>query len=100
MTGDTIVKDPERIRNLDELEGILSRIIAFEGERKCNAGVLLIQRRLFGGFYMIFSKEKADQYISRPVSDRTPEWGIKFYPRSYFEELREKLNGEKQESYS
>lgn len=98
MPVDTIVGDPEMIRTLDEVDRDLSRIRAYERERNCQAGVLLIQRRQFRGLYEIVSKEKAKELISRPVFDdgkgnRTCEWGIKFYPRSFYEELREKLNG-------
>ena len=48
MPIDTIVKDPENIGNIDEVDDILSRILAYEKEPHSQGGVLLIQRRQFG----------------------------------------------------
>lgn len=101
MPVDTIVKDPERM-SLDEIDDTIHRIRTYERERDCQAGVVLIQRRQFGGLYEIVSGAEADQLMSRPVLNepRTCEWGIKFYLPSYFEELRKKLNGDGQKGYS
>ena len=92
----TLVRNPERLRRPEEVDDVLYRISIYERERTCEAGVLLIQRMGFSGLYEIVSKRGADEWMSRPVYDdgkgnRTCEWGIKFYPRSYFEELREKM---------
>jgi len=95
MPVDTIVGNPENIKNLAELESYLSKIHTYGQEGKCKAGVLLIQRRSSKGSYGIVSEEEAKQYMSRPVlnNPRTPEWGIRFYSLSYFERLKQKFNG-------
>jgi len=98
MAIDTLAKNPMGIRTLEELDELLLRISSYERERDCSAGVLLIQRRQFGGIYRIKSVQEAQEWLSRPVYDdgkgnHTCEWGVKFYPRSYFEELRKKFNG-------
>jgi len=96
MPVDTIVSDPEMIKNLAEVEETLSRIIAYEKERNCNAGVLSIQKRSLAGSYRIMSVEKAEQWMAKPVLNEPPtcEWGIEFYPRSYFEKLRQELSND------
>ncbi len=43
MPVDTIVKNPELIRSLVEVDDILRRIQDYELERSCQAGVILIQ---------------------------------------------------------
>ncbi len=93
MPIDTIVGSPEDISSWEGLEDVLSRIITYEKERSCKAGVLLIQRRQFGDAYRIKSEEEAKEWMSRPVlnNPRTCEWGLEFWPRSYFEELKGKL---------
>lgn len=93
MAIQTIVKDPERIRNLTELEDILARINAYEKERNCSSGVLLIQNMQLGSIYMIESVEEAKKELSKPIlsEPRTCEWGMKFYPKPYFEEMRKRF---------
>ena len=85
------VRNPERIRDLNEVDDVLSRIITYEEETNCPSGVLLIQNRQFGGLYRIKSKDEAKEYIDYPGK---VEWGIKFYSHDYFEALREKLRAE------
>src|SRR3989344_5317062 len=93
MAVDTIVKAPERIRNLSEVEDIINRISTYEVERNCNGCVLLLQNMNMGGHYAIISEEEAKSCIDKQIlhGQKTAEYGIKFYPRSYFEELREKF---------
>ena len=95
MPVDIIVKNPERIRKLGEVEDILSRILTYEQETGNCAGVLKMQNRQIGAIHYIISQREAEKEINKPVLNepRTCEWGVKFYPHSYFEELRERLNG-------
>ena len=95
MAVDTIVEDPESIDTLEAAEDVLYRIKTYEREMICSAGVLLIQRRQFCGLYEIMSKEDAEKWLRKPVLKNTCEWGLEFYPRSYFEDLKEKLRGNK-----
>ena len=89
MSVDTLTRNPENIRTTGELQDIIDRIDSFERMRNCKAGVLLIQRRLFSATYRIVSDEEAHQWMTRPIiaEPRTVEWGLEFYPKSYFEEL-------------
>ena len=91
MGLDTIVGvHPERIRSIDEVDEILSKIDRYERETHCEAVVVLKQNKHLGGSCIIVSKEEAIDGITR---DRTSEWYVKpFYPRSYFERLRERLS--------
>lgn len=105
MPINPLVCKPERIRDIAELEDILERMEIYRREYVPNhseVGVLLIQNRQLGAIYMIESRENAEKEISKPVlsNPRTPEWGVKFYPHSYFVELRERLNGDGQKNYS
>lgn len=94
MPVDTFVDDPEAIEEISEVEDVLARLDAFARERHSEAGVLLIQRRQFAGLYKIVSTTHAEELLARPVQDnpRVPEWGVKFYSRSYFEDLKNKLS--------
>lgn len=94
MAVDTFVTNPEDIEALSEVEDFLTRLDIFERERQCESGILLIQRRQFPSLYKIVSTARAEELLTRPVHDspRTPEWGVKFYPRSYFEDLKKKLS--------
>ncbi|MBI2672246.1 hypothetical protein HYX16_04900 [Candidatus Woesearchaeota archaeon] len=98
MAVDTIVSDPGKIKNINELDNYLSKILLFEKTTKQNCGVILIQRRQFGGLYEIVSEEEAKKKLQKLVTSTTPEFGIRFYPRSYFEGLREKLLQEQTDS--
>src|SRR3989344_3493433 len=93
MAVQTIVGNPERIEDIIELNDTLSRIITYEQERRCHAGVLLTQNLQFGGHYRIESEEEAYAWLTKPVlnSEHTCEWGVKFYPKAYFEGLKKKF---------
>ncbi|HLD15314.1 MAG TPA: hypothetical protein VJB94_01920 [Candidatus Nanoarchaeia archaeon] len=91
MPIQTIVKNPENIKTLKELEEFLLDIRSYERENNCEAGVLAIQRRQFGSLYEIVSKEEAEKWLSKKVTPTTPEWGLKFYSRSYFENIKKEL---------
>ena len=94
MTIDTTVDiHPRRIRTLEEVDSTLAKINNYERKKKCEAGVVIIQNRQLGGNYEVVSKEEAIKGIKNP---RTCEWYVDFYPRSYFEDLRKKLNGGRQ----
>jgi len=96
MTVDIIVQDPKRIDSLEKAIDILSKILAYEEETGNPAGVLSIQNPQTGLVCLITSQEEAERETSKPVlsNPRTPEWGVRFYPRSYFEELRERFSGQ------
>lgn len=89
----TIVGNPEKIKNVNEAEDYLSRIMAYEREKNCMAGILLIQRRQFDGLYEIVSEEEAKYELGKPITRDIPEFGVKYYPRTYFEALKERLSG-------
>ena len=93
MGIDTIVDmHPERLETVNEVEEILSKIKSYEEKMDCKAGIVLKQNRQLGGSYRIVSEKEANKGINNPG---ICEWYIKFYSRSYFEELKEKLNGDK-----
>ena len=87
--------DPEEIRTIKELDSIVSKIVEEEERRKCEVGVVLRQNRQLGGSYPIVSIKEANEGLNKP---RKCEWYVKFYPRSYFEDLKKELNN-KQKSY-
>ncbi len=93
MTLNTIVLDPKEIQSLDEVKKYLRDLTAYEREKKCKAGVLLIQRRQFDALYYILPVERAVAELNKPITQSTPEFGIKFYPTSYFLALHERLSG-------
>ncbi len=93
MVVDTIVGNPESLRNLDEIMDVLNRTFLYEIERKCNAGVLLIQGGPLGGFYRIRSESEACKLMSSPVREKSVQCGIRYWTRSYFEALKDKLSG-------
>lgn len=79
---------PERIRTIAELEDILLKIQKYEEKTGLEAGVVLRQNRHLGGSCRVVSKEKAIEGMNKP---RIYEWYVKYWSRSYFEDLREKL---------
>lgn len=97
MPVQTIVRNPKQIETEEELVEMLSRIQTYEQERKCKAGVIHIQRRLFGSLFMIVSKEEARGLLKTKVGPTTPEWGIEYYPSGYFEKLRKHFSEKKPE---
>lgn len=88
---------PEHIKTLSEVEKILAKIKLFESTTSSRAGVLYMQTRQFGSALYIISQQEAIQELTKPIFNepRTPEWGLKFFPRAYFEALRERLKGNK-----
>lgn len=98
MAIDTFVDiHPKRIRTLAEVDDALSKIREYEKQMNCRGGIVLKQNRQLGGSYRIVSEEEAINGINNPG---TCEWYVKFYARSYFEELRERLNGDREKDYS
>ena len=93
MPLEVTILDPEEIVSLEEVEECLSRITAYEREKNCKAGILLIQRKQFDGLYQIVSEQQAMRELHRPISRDTPEFGVKYYPHDYFRVLKEKLSG-------
>lgn len=103
MTINTMVEiDPEEITSLSEVDEVLAQISDYEQQKDCKAGVILIQRRQFGGLYRIVSEEEAQKYLTKPVlsKPRTPEWGVQFWPRAYFEKRKEELQSRTPEDKS
>ncbi|MBS3108027.1 hypothetical protein J4468_03875 [Candidatus Woesearchaeota archaeon] len=85
---DTISIHPKRIRALDEVDAIIFKIENYEKMLNCNAGVALRQNMQLGSSYIIVSENEANEGLNRP---RKFEWYASFFPKSYFENLREKL---------
>lgn len=82
---DIIVLCPNEIESLDELVRILAYIDTYAlGEE---TGVVLLQNFQLGGLYLIRTKEEYEAY--KPEAGRT-EFYARFWPRSYFEELKVK----------
>lgn len=84
----TVGIHPKRIRSISEVEGILSKIVNYEQRVGSNAGVLVMQNKQLGGSYRIESESKAHKIIDQPTKC---EWGVTYYSRSYFEELKRSL---------
>ncbi len=99
MSIDTIVGNPRSIRTYEEAEDFLRKIKAYESKTGSSAGVLEIQRRLFGPCFRLKTNKEAQGWLSAEVDDRTVEWGEEFYPRSYFEDLQRRLKKGPQPSY-
>lgn len=96
MPVDMLVdKNPTKIKTPEDVDEILKRIRLFEREKECNAGVIVIQRRQFTALYEIVSQEEGGEWLRKSVSQTTPEFGIKYFSRQYFEALRERLKGNK-----
>ena len=93
MSVNIIVKAPEYLKTIAELEDVISRLNTYEKLTQQKAGVLLIQRRSFGGLYEIMTEIEANEWLTKPVlnNPRTCERGLKFYPHEYFEALRDNL---------
>lgn len=86
---------PEQIKTLSGVEAILAKIKAFESVTSSHGGVLYMQNRQFGSALYITSEQEAAYELKKPIRNepRTPEWGLKFFPHSYFEALQERLRG-------
>lgn len=80
--------NPLKIRNIDELKDILVRISTYEERFGCKAGVVKKQTPILGGSYNIMSEERALDGIRNKTCK--PDIYLKFFPCSYFEQLREK----------
>ncbi len=93
MTADLIVWDPEQIDTISEVDEYLNNIVVYEHENKCRAGVLLTQRMHAHGLYEITSQQEALDELRKPITRDLPEFGIKFYPLSYFLALHKRLSG-------
>jgi len=94
---DVIVQThPKRIKTLPEVDDILSKVKAYEQQLACNAGVLLIQNRSLGSSYRVMSVTEAEEALKK---QRSCEWGIRFYPLSFFEEVRRKLSEKENKDY-
>ena len=83
-----IVPDPEPLKTTEQVKKILIKLDKFERKTKKEAVVTLSQNRTLGDFYEITSKEQSIDGIQNP---RTCELYCRFWPSSYFEELKEKL---------
>ena len=88
------VYKPESIRNLTEIEEILRKMDLYKKEytpKSKEIGVIYIQNRQIGGICRIVSIEESKKWLSKQVFSNTPEFGVNYWPRSYFEELRTKF---------
>ncbi len=86
---DTIEVHPRRIKSLDEVDSILNQIDHYaNGE---SAGVVLRQNMQFGGSLLTRTEEEYQSYL--PGNGRR-EFYCKYWPRSYFKDLRKKLISE------
>ena len=96
MPIDIYTCKPEKLKDITEVENILQRMDIYKKELPQGSreiGVLKLQSRQLGPIYLISSIEKAEEEMHKPIlsNPRTVEWGIKFYPRSYFVQLRKDL---------
>lgn len=90
MELDTIVDvHPERIDAVEEVDEILHKLFDYEKKTGHKGVVVLKQNMQLGGSYRVVSEEDANHGIR---TRGTCEWYIKFYPHSYFEELKKRLN--------
>lgn len=95
MSLDIIVDVDPDYMDLADVKKTLKKIEKFEKKVKDKAGVILKQNRQFGGSYRIASEKEASELMKRPVIGNKPiEIIAYFYPHSYFEELKEKLEKE------
>ena len=77
---------PRRIKSLDEVEEVLKQIDSYANGKP--AGVVLRQNMQLGGCYLVRTEEEYKNYL--PSNGRR-EFYCKYWPRSYFEELRKKF---------
>lgn len=82
----TMVKNPERITSLEEIDSLLKKIEACEKEINQKCVVLVTQSRGKAGFCSIESKNEAEDSIK---NRSRYEWGVKYYDKNYFLKLRE-----------
>ena len=71
MSISPITIDPESIKNLGELEEILITLNQFKREYEpgsTEVGILKMQSRSQGAYFIITTKESADQEIKKPVT--------------------------------
>lgn len=86
----TIVKNPERITSLNEIDGLLKKIEACEKEINQKCVVLVTQSRGKAGFCSIESKNEAEGSIKNRGQY---EWGVKYYDKDYLSKLKESYSG-------
>jgi len=89
IVKDTIEVHPRRIKSLDEVDCILNQIDYYANGK--SAGVVLRQNMQFGGSLLTRTEEEYQNYL--PGNGRR-EFYCKYWSRSYFEDLREKLISE------
>ncbi|MDP3728713.1 MAG: hypothetical protein Q8R18_04645 [bacterium] len=83
---DLVTVRPRSICSLEEVDGILKQIDIYALDKE--AGVVLLQNPHLGGTYLVRTKKEYEAY--RPQEGRR-EFYAKFWPRSYFENLRERF---------
>ena len=86
MQGIIVYSDPENIHNENELESVISKIDRFEKINGCSAGVVEIQNNMLGAIFKIIPREEAIKSIR---NRKGSEWCVAYYPRSYFEEVKQ-----------
>lgn len=82
---------PRRIKNLEEVEAVLVDLdsLAEQGVSPEDCGIALLQNFQLGGFLEIVPRQ---HYEANTHESGNSEFYCKFWPRAYFEELRERLS--------
>lgn len=88
-----LIGNPREIRTPQEAEFYLDGIKKYELDNGLVGGILMTQRTYAPPLYEITSAEQATRELESPVLNNTPEFGIKFYTKKYFEALIERLRG-------
>ncbi len=81
--------DPKRLSSKEEIADVLDRILTWEEDTKSPSGVIELLRRQFGVIYYIVTDREADVFMKRDPSE-SAEFGLQYYPKSYFVGLLEK----------
>jgi len=91
MATKIFVLNPRALKTLEEVDDVLDLINKYEkNHQETDIGVGLLQNMQLGGCYRIISRKK----FLYKNSVRSPhEFYCRFWPRSYFEGLRKRLNG-------
>ena len=93
MSVDVVVKNPEKIWSVAEVDDTLLRLQKYEREFGQRAGVGLLQNNQIGGQYLINDEALIRRDVvagcARPFGKA--EWYVKLWPQQYFEDLHARL---------
>lgn len=88
------IGNPEYIRTLKSVDGLLAKINEFEEGKKCKAGVLMRQATRGPPVnYHILSEDKAKEALASPIDFAKSGFGLIYYPKAYYKALRDKILG-------